>query len=638
MQRFGRYEVIEELGAGSMGAVYKARDPMMARDVAIKTIVPHIIGGPQADEFRERFFREARAAGRLAHPGIVTIHDVSEQDGIPFLVMEYVQGRTLQSVLESERLPIDRVLEIGIQLSDALDYAHRNGVIHRDIKPANILVTVDGNIKIADFGIAKLNDSQATSTGQVLGTPAYMAPEHFTGEQIDGRADIFAAGIVMYWMATGDKPFGGESVMAVQYKVLHTDPVPPRKLNPAISADLEASIAKALAKDRTARYQSGAELARDLRELRAGRSISMAGVAVPAVDKTVEMTTVLNSGTARTRAADRARERRERRRSRSSRPPRGAMFAMVLTVILVVGVVNLINRYFSREDTRSGTFQPPNESAQQASPATSATNTPAPKANESKAAPGRAETSAAKSDSIVLELTANQQTGVVFSTEGQPTQTFAMKPGDSMTLRAQHQASLVVSNRSALQWKLNGKTISFGDDTRGGQFLITPETIEDRVPFPQPPVPPDLDPGRGAVGRGNVLSSVARQQELARSPASTTLVINCPALPELVTLMVRMDGMLLFRREAVIVPGIGGGLSQLQTEAPAAPIMVERFMPSGMHTLQVSMLLGATRLGQIQEVTGQFDPGQHRTLSIRFGRENPRGERGRANRFSITLD
>src|SRR5262249_3871494 len=172
MQRFGRYEVIEELGAGSMGAVYKARDPMMVRDVAIKTIIPHIIGGPQADEFRERFFREARAAGRLAHPGIVTIYDVSEQDGIPFLVMEFVQGRTLQSVLDSERLPVDRVLDIGIQLADALEYAHRNGVIPRDIKPANILMTDDGHIKIADFGIAKLSDAQATSTGQVLGTPA----------------------------------------------------------------------------------------------------------------------------------------------------------------------------------------------------------------------------------------------------------------------------------------------------------------------------------------------------------------------------------------------------------------------------------------------------------------------------------
>src|SRR5262245_14846269 len=295
MQSFGRYEIIEELGSGAMGAVYKAHDPVMVRDVAIKTIVPHIVGGPQALDFRERFFREARAAGRLAHPGIVTIYDVAEQDGVPFLVMEYVAGRTLQSILEAERLPLDRVLDIGIQLADALDYAHRNGVIHRDIKPSNILITADSRAKIADFGIAKLADSQVTNTGQVLGTPAYMAPEHFTGEQIDGRADLFAAGIVVYWMATGDKPFTGDSIMAVQYKVMHTDPVPPRKLNPALSRDFEAVILKSMAKDRAERYQSGGELGRDLADLRAGRPISIAITGAAAVDKTDQMTAVLNA-------------------------------------------------------------------------------------------------------------------------------------------------------------------------------------------------------------------------------------------------------------------------------------------------------------------------------------------------------
>jgi serine/threonine-protein kinase len=217
MQSFGRYEIIEQLGQGSMGTVYRARDPIMDRDVAIKRIVVHAVEGPEAAEFRERFFREARAAGRLTHPGIVTVFDVSEHDGTPFLVMEYVPGRTLQSILLSgERMDLNRVRDLGAQLAGALAYAHENGVIHRDIKPANILVTNDGRIKIADFGVAKLIESQLTVSGRLLGTPAFMAPEQFTGMPIDRRADLFAAGVVLYLMATGEKPFAGDTVLGVQ--------------------------------------------------------------------------------------------------------------------------------------------------------------------------------------------------------------------------------------------------------------------------------------------------------------------------------------------------------------------------------------------------------------------------------------
>src|SRR5215831_6774244 len=255
MQNLGRYQIVEQLGAGAMGTVYKARDPMMGRDVAIKTILTHVIDGPQGGEFRDRFFREARAAGRLAHPGIVTVYDVSEHDGTPFLVMEYVAGRNLQSMLESgERLEMNQVCDIGVQLAEALDYAHRNGVIHRDIKPANILITPDGRVKIADFGVARLADAQVTSTGALFGTPAFMAPEQFIGAHIDGRADLFAAGVVIYWLTTGDKPFTGETILSVQYKVVHTDPVPPRKLNPAIPRDFETVIVKSIAKDPAERY------------------------------------------------------------------------------------------------------------------------------------------------------------------------------------------------------------------------------------------------------------------------------------------------------------------------------------------------------------------------------------------------
>src|SRR5215470_13060795 len=280
MQTLGRYEIIQELGLGTMGAVYKARDPLMDRDVAIKRILVNALHGPDAAEFRERFYREARAAGRLAHEGIVRVYDVSEHEGTPFLVMEYIEGHTLQSILMSGvRMDLSRICDLGIQLAEALDYAHRNGVVHRDIKPANILVTKDDRTKITDFGVAKLIESQHTSSGQLLGTPAYMAPEQFTGIPVDGRADLFALGAVIFFLATGDKPFAGDTVLSVQYRVVHTDPVPPRKLNPAIPAGLQAVILKSLEKDPAQRYASGEELASDLRACRAGGEIAAAKAA-----------------------------------------------------------------------------------------------------------------------------------------------------------------------------------------------------------------------------------------------------------------------------------------------------------------------------------------------------------------------
>ncbi len=274
MKQIGRYEIIEELGQGAMGAVYKARDPMMDRVVAVKTILASALTGPLASDYRERFFREARAAGRLAHPGIVTVYDVAEQEGTPFLVMEFIDGRTLEKMLETgERFDAERVMDYGQQLAEALDYAHKGGVIHRDIKPANIMVTSDGRPKITDFGVAKLTAAQVTTTGQLLGTPAFMAPEQFTGARIDGRSDLFALGVLLYWLATGDRPFTGETVMAVSYKIVHTEPVPPRKINPAVPRDLENVILKCMEKDPAERYQSGEALARDLRSMREGRAL-----------------------------------------------------------------------------------------------------------------------------------------------------------------------------------------------------------------------------------------------------------------------------------------------------------------------------------------------------------------------------
>jgi serine/threonine protein kinase len=277
-QKIGRYEILSEKGRGAMGAVYIARDPAMDRIVAVKTIHSVALTGPQANEFRERFYREARSAGGLAHPGIVTVFDVGEQDGIPYLVMEFIEGHTLADATKNgERFTLERVCELGQQIAEALGYAHKSGVVHRDIKPANILLTSKEKYgierpKITDFGVAKLGAAQLTTTGQMLGTPAFMPPEQFTGAPIDGRSDLFSLGVILYWMATGEHAFPGETVTAVSYKVVHTEPVPPKKLNPAVPSGLDQIILKCLAKAPPDRYATGEDLAHDLSALRAGRS------------------------------------------------------------------------------------------------------------------------------------------------------------------------------------------------------------------------------------------------------------------------------------------------------------------------------------------------------------------------------
>lgn len=273
-EKIGRYEVLEELGRGAMGVVYRAKDPAMDRIVALKTIHSAALEGPRGREFRERFLREARTAGGLTHPGIVSMFDVGEHNGLPYLVMEFVSGPTLTEFVRSrERLGVDRLCELASQIAQALAHAHARGVVHRDIKPANILMTTgEGHgierPKITDFGVARLAEQHTTVTGQMVGTPAFMPPEQFTGATVDGRSDIFSLGVVLYWLATGEQPFPGESITSISYKVVNTDPISPRRLNPALPAQLDAIILKCLAKSPEERYQNADDLARELSELR----------------------------------------------------------------------------------------------------------------------------------------------------------------------------------------------------------------------------------------------------------------------------------------------------------------------------------------------------------------------------------
>src|SRR6202522_2458455 len=282
-ERFGRYEILAELGRGAMGVVYKARDPKINRVVAVKTI--SLVGqSPEKEaEYRERFFREAEAAGPLAHPGIVTIFDMGEEPDThaPYIVMEYVGGQSLETLLSQDghKLPMDRALQLALELAEALDFAHGHGVVHRDLKPANVLLTDDGHAKIADFGVAKLSLANHTLAGRALGTPAYMSPEQLNGEDVDGRSDLFSLGVLLYTIVTGYRPFQGNSAITVSFKVVNRDPIPASILESQLPPGIDYVIAKAMTKNPAERYQRGTEMALDIQDLREGRELRSKGQA-----------------------------------------------------------------------------------------------------------------------------------------------------------------------------------------------------------------------------------------------------------------------------------------------------------------------------------------------------------------------
>ena len=263
VEKVSRYEITGELGKGAMGRVYKAVDPTIGRTVALKTMRLDV-HGLETDEMLRRFKNEARLAGVLNHGNIVTIYDAGEQDGLFYIAMEYIEGITLHGVLnERKTLSPEEIINISKQICAGLDHAHHHGVIHRDVKPANIMLEPDGTAKIMDFGIAK-SGGGLTSTGQVLGTPNYMAPEQVRGHALDGRTDLFSFGVMLYEMTTGEKPFAGNNVTTIIYKIIHENPTPPRELDVTIHPGLDKVIMKALAKKPEERYQTGAELAREL--------------------------------------------------------------------------------------------------------------------------------------------------------------------------------------------------------------------------------------------------------------------------------------------------------------------------------------------------------------------------------------
>jgi len=274
-QRIGKYIIEGELGRGAMGVVYKAVDPVIGRTVAIKTIRFDVLSDSgQRGEAQKRFLREAQSAGGLSHPNIVTIYEIGEADGTTYIAMEYIEGRSLESLLASgARWDITQVVPFAVQLAEALDAAHRKGIVHRDIKPGNILVDAEGRPHIVDFGIARISSSTMTQTSMVMGTPFYMAPEQIAGRKVDHRADIFALGAVLYEMMTLEKPFPGETLTTVIYNIMNENPAPVRELRAEIPEGLAAIIEKALAKDFGQRYATCREMIVDLNPFLAGLAL-----------------------------------------------------------------------------------------------------------------------------------------------------------------------------------------------------------------------------------------------------------------------------------------------------------------------------------------------------------------------------
>lgn len=265
LSQLGRYRILGELGHGAMGVVYKAEDPLLGRIVAIKTIT-FVTDEAERIEYEARFFQEARAAGGLNHPNLITIHDIGREGDIAYMAMELLEGVELREVMARGPVPLWLALDIAAQVAEGLAFAHERGVVHRDIKPGNVMIVRGRHAKIMDFGIARMRTSDVrTQTGAILGSPKYMSPEQVAGKRVDRRADIFSFGVVLYELAAGTPPFTAPNMAQLMQQITVATPRPPSAVNPSLPAMLDLIVARALEKEPDARYQSAAEMAADLR-------------------------------------------------------------------------------------------------------------------------------------------------------------------------------------------------------------------------------------------------------------------------------------------------------------------------------------------------------------------------------------
>jgi len=314
--QLGRYVIDSEIGRGAMGVVFKATDTVLQRTVAVKT-VNMALEKDHADKYEARFYQEARAAGGLNHPNIVTVYDAGKAGDVVYMAMEYIQGVELRTLfVEGQPMGVPQALSIAAQVAEGLGYAHQQGVVHRDVKPANIMVVAEGPVKITDFGIARMRASaDLTQTGVMLGSPKYMSPEQVIGKRADHRSDIFSLGVILYEMLTGAAPFSGENVTALMYQIVNFAPPAPSTVNRQVPEMLDFVVAKMLAKPLDERYQDAREAARDLRECErslagpasttlSGRPLGLASGTQPEMMSTQSKAVVLAQSVNRSRQLD----------------------------------------------------------------------------------------------------------------------------------------------------------------------------------------------------------------------------------------------------------------------------------------------------------------------------------------------
>ncbi len=376
----GKYRIERVLGRGAMGVVYLGRDPTIDRPVAIKIVVlPDGLEAHKVAEFRERFLREARAAGRLSHPAIVTVYEADDgsNSGIPFIAMEYVEGLPWNyKVRQGIKQDPDSILPLFREIASALDYAHKNGVVHRDIKPANIVQTPDGHVKLMDFGIAKVPTSELTREGQFLGTPAYMSPEQVMGRSVDGRADLFSLGTVLYELLSCKKPFPGEDISTVTYRIARDEPESLLDLNPGLAPEVEQMVRHLLEKDPQRRYATAGELVEDIDAYMAGAALPHAGTALGNTSAAVgDPTLVAEEAKSPPPKGSpppaRALPPASRRRLPLALTVGGAVLGLVVLGAVVLGAAALWSK------ARSGGPAPPTEEAAPAGSEAAASNPPA---------------------------------------------------------------------------------------------------------------------------------------------------------------------------------------------------------------------------------------------------------------------
>jgi len=284
IEKLGRYVIVEEIGQGAMGVVYKAVDPLIDRTVAIKTINLDL-SKEELENFEKRFQREVQSAGKLNHPNIVTVYDVGRTEGVAYMAMEFLEGKELREILDSGVvLPIEKITHIASQVAEGLGFAHERGIVHRDVKPANVMVMKNGLVKITDFGIAQMSSASRTMSGMVMGSPKYMSPEQVVGQAVDGRSDIFSLAVVLYEMLTGKAPFSGDNISAIMYQILNDEPIPPKALNQSIPDSINYIVLKALAKHPDKRYQNAKDMARDLKRYKT-MEVPAGGENAPATER-----------------------------------------------------------------------------------------------------------------------------------------------------------------------------------------------------------------------------------------------------------------------------------------------------------------------------------------------------------------